>query len=152
MARKGNKNAEKVVDWEKIDDLLKINATQEEIEAVTGRDWKTLNSHCKKKKKCSFSEYMKKGKSDYKVSLRRVQTRSALGIPKRDSETGQVSGWLQPPNVTMQIWLGKQDLGQSDKVEQVVTTHNGDIDSKLAVFAKQEGLTLDEFKEREGIT
>ena len=51
--------------------------------------------------KDSFGNVYKKTSAAGKMSLRREQWRSA--------EKG---------NVTMQIWLGKQWLGQTDKVEQ----------------------------------
>ena len=52
----------------------------------------------------SYSEYLTKGRSSGKIRLRQMQWKSA--------EEG---------NVTMQIWLGKQMLGQSDK-QEVTTT------------------------------
>lgn len=47
-----------------------------------------------------YSEYVTKGQSEQLVHLRRRQYESADG-----------------GNVTMLIWLGKQVLGQSDKIE-----------------------------------
>jgi hypothetical protein len=49
----------------------------------------------------SYSEYLRKGRSQMKMRLRQLQWKSA--------ESG---------NVTMQIFLGKNILGQQDKIEQ----------------------------------
>ena len=49
----------------------------------------------------SYSEFLRKGKVDVKIRLRQLQWASA--------ENG---------NVTMQIFLGKNMLGQQDKIEQ----------------------------------
>ena len=48
----------------------------------------------------SYSEYITKGKANLKISLRQLQWQSA-----------------SKGNVTMQIFLGKNLLGQQDKIE-----------------------------------
>lgn len=86
--------------------LCSIQATLEEIEDVLDIDRKTLYRLCKvhykdpKGKPMDFSTVYKKYSATGKTSLRRWQFRSA--------ENG---------NVSMQIWLGKQYLGQTDKQE-----------------------------------
>ena len=49
----------------------------------------------------SYSEYLTKGRAEQKIRLRQLQWKSA--------EKG---------NVTMQIFLGKNMLGQQDRIEQ----------------------------------
>ena len=49
----------------------------------------------------SYSEFLNKGRSDMKIKLRKLQWKSA--------EKG---------NVSMQIFLGKNILGQKDKLEE----------------------------------
>ena len=49
----------------------------------------------------SYSEFLTKGRANVKIKLRKLQWQSA--------ENG---------NVTMQIFLGKNMLGQQDKIEQ----------------------------------
>ena len=49
-APKKNKNAEKFIDWDRVDDLLRINATGEEIASVLNVDYDTISNHCKKEK------------------------------------------------------------------------------------------------------
>jgi hypothetical protein len=55
----------------------------------------------------NFQSFYEKGRENGKAKLRDCQIKSAMG-----------------GNVTMQIWLGKQYLGQSDKQE--VETHEQD--------------------------
>ncbi len=52
----------------------------------------------------SYSEFLTKGRADAKIRLRKLQWASA--------ESG---------NVTMQIFLGKNILGQKDKIEESET-------------------------------
>lgn len=120
-APKNNKNAEVFVDWDKIDELLRIGCNQVEIATVLGLDEDTLTNHAKKEKGMLFSEYIQKGSQNFKLGIRRFQLRSAGGTPKTeiDPDTGRekIIGWVTPPSVAMQIWLGKQYLGQSEKIE-----------------------------------
>ncbi len=62
----------------------------------------TLADRIKDKTGLSFSEYKYKKQEPFRMSLMKKQYEVAM--------TG---------NVTMLIWLGKQYLGQSDKVEEV---------------------------------
>lgn len=80
--------------------MAKIHCTGEEIAGVLGIDYDTLNRNIKEKYKMGISEFLKKHSASGNMSLRRAQWNSA--------ENG---------NVTMQIFLGKQWLGQTDKIE-----------------------------------
>lgn len=88
------------IDWGTLDKLCAIQCTQEEIAAITDTSVDTYDRACKREHKLSFAEYMKNKSAAGKMSLRRQQYQAA--------ESG---------NVTMQIWLGKQYLGQSDKTQ-----------------------------------
>jgi len=88
------------IDWDKVDAMCKIQCTGEEVASVLNIDYDTLQSACKREKKVKFSEYSVIKKAGGRASLKRRQWLT--------SENG---------NVTMQIWLGKQWLGQTDKVE-----------------------------------
>jgi hypothetical protein len=106
-----NKNAKIAIDWDRIDDLLSIACTGEEIASVLKIDADTLCNHCKREKGCLFSDYIKNGINEgFKVSLRRTQRMVALGFKDNN-------GIVHPPSTAMLIWLGKQWLGQSDKQE-----------------------------------
>lgn len=104
------------IDYDTIDKLIRIGCTGEEVAAFLEVDYDTLNAHLKKEKGQSFSEYVRKGNSEFKISLRRAQFRSAMGVTRREVRDGREVEIQQiQPNVVMQIWLGKQFLGQSEK-------------------------------------
>lgn len=86
--------------WASVDYMCMIHCTGEEIAGVLGMDYDTLNRNCKEQKGCFISEYIKEHQMGGKMSLRRAQWKAA--------ESG---------NVSMQIWLGKQWLGQKEQAE-----------------------------------
>lgn len=91
-ARKGAGKKPFIIDYEAVEKLASLMCTQEEIADYLGCSHYTLERDKK------FQETHKKGMNKGKMSVRRMQYRSA--------EDG---------NVTMQIWLGKQYLDQRDK-------------------------------------
>ena len=99
----------KLIDMEELDRLCEMQCTRDEIASWFGIDDETLEARIKEAGGKSFSTYfaLKRGKG--KISLRRRQFQTALG-----TETA-------PPNPTMLIWLGKQYLGQSDRMEAGIT-------------------------------
>lgn len=90
--RKGR--PKKPLDYEAIQRLAEICCTQEEIAYISGVSVDTLQ------RDEEFNRVYQKGLSTAKTSLRRKQWEMALA-----------------GNVTMLVWLGKQYLGQSEKVE-----------------------------------
>ena len=103
MANKNTGRPRKQIDWQLVESLCEIQCTGEEIAAVLGVHYNTLDSACKREFEQGFCEYYKKASFGGKSSLRRMQWKSA--------EKG---------NVSMQIWLGKQYLGQSDHNESEI--------------------------------
>ena len=85
----------KEIDMDLVERLANIQCTQEEIACVVGCSVDTLLRHP------DFAIIYKKGKEAGKSSLRRTQWKLAQN------------------NTTMAIWLGKQYLGQTDKIENV---------------------------------
>lgn len=85
----------KEIDMDLVERLANIQCTQEEIACVVGCSVDTLVAQP------GFSEIYKKGKEVGKSSLRRTQWK------------------LAQTNTAMAIWLGKQYLGQTDKIENV---------------------------------
>lgn len=83
--------------------LAKIDCTMIEIAAAVGCSVDTLENN--------YSDVIEKGRRECHRSIRRMQYKSA--------EEG---------NVTMQIWLGKVQLGQR---ETVVNEHTGAIEVNL---------------------
>lgn len=91
---------EHLIDWDQVHELCQIQCTQEEIAAVIGCCLDTLQARCKKEKDITFSEFYQQKRLGGRSSLRRRQWLTAY------------SG-----NPSMQIWLGKQYLDQTDKQE-----------------------------------
>lgn len=85
------------LDPEIIEKLAKIQCTYSEIAAVLGCEERTL--------KRRFVTLIKKGWQEGRASLRRMQWKSA-----------------DDGNATMQIWLGKQLLDQSDQGRLDITS------------------------------
>ena len=88
------------IDWEVVDGMCEIQCTGEEIAGVLSIHYDTLVNACKREHNCTFSEYIGQKKSTGKMSLRRKQYSTAMD-----------------GNPTMLVWLGKNWLGQTDKVE-----------------------------------
>ena len=80
-----------------LETLSRLQCTDQEVCAILSMDDLTLAAL--KKREPKILEAIKKGRSEGLLSLRRAQFIAAI-------EKG---------NVTMQIWLGKQYLGQTDR-------------------------------------
>lgn len=94
----------KKIDYQTVEKLASIQCTQEEISNFLGISTKTLQ------RDDEFCRIYKKGLENGKMSLRRWQYKKA-----------------QDGNVSMLIWLGKQYLGQTDKVENKDTHEIEDL-------------------------
>src|SRR5574340_382564 len=94
-------------DLRQVEELGKIQSTQAELAAVLGCGLSTV----KQRLACDaqFSAAYERGLEAGKSSLRRLQWKTALG-----------------GNVTMQIWLGKQYLGQRDRQQSELTGADGE--------------------------
>lgn len=85
----------KEIDYIAVEKLAMMHATQEEIANYLDISVRTLQ------RDTEFSRIYKKGIDNGKISLRRMQFK------------------LAEKNVAMAVWLGKQYLGQRDKVENI---------------------------------
>ena len=94
------------LDLEIIKNLCKIQSTGEEIAGVLGVDYETLNRALISREGMTFKEFFKMHSAVGKVSLRRMQFKTAL-----DEER---------PSIALLIWLGKQYLGQKESILTVV--------------------------------
>ena len=97
MAKRGRPKKE--IDYEVVEKLASIMATQEEIATFFDVSVRTLQ------RRKEFCHVYKKGIDHGKMSLRRYQYAMAQTNP------------------TMAIWLGKQYLGQRDKVQTNTQTN-----------------------------
>ena len=102
------------IDKQLFENLCAIFCTLEEISSVMNCSEDTIERWCKREYKESFADIYKKKSSKGRASLRRTQFKMA--------ET----------NVTMSIWLGKQYLGQRDKIEQTGDETSLDILNEIA--------------------
>lgn len=98
------------IDYNTVEKLANIMCTQAEIATFLGCDVRTLQ------RDNEFCRIYKKGQETGKMSLRRWQFESA-----------------KKGKVPMQIWLGKQYLGQRDNIE---ITDNQEINKNLQNIAK----------------
>lgn len=96
---------------EQIEQLASFGCTDEEIAVLAKLSEAQL--------KASFQPLLKSGRANMRTKLRSAQVKKALGlyVEKTDND-GTTEIYLTPPDNTMLIWLGKQYLGQRDKIEQ----------------------------------
>lgn len=98
----------KVIDQKQFENLCGLQCTKQEICSWFETTDKTLESWCKRTYDAGFSETFAQKRGTGKISLRRMQWR------------------LAEKNAAMAIFLGKQFLGQSDKVETKVNVSSID--------------------------
>jgi len=88
------------IDWKKVDNLLVCHCTGTEVASVLGVCADTLYRAVEDKFNMAFALYSQQKKECGKAIIKADQFKA--------SHEG---------NTTMQIWLGKQHLGQKDKQE-----------------------------------
>ena len=93
----------KEIDERDFESLCTLQCTKEEICGFFDVSDKTLENWCKRTYSEGFSEVFKKKRGKGKISLRRAQFR------------------LAEKNANMAIFLGKNYLGQTDKIETTDT-------------------------------
>lgn len=101
------------IDWNKVDRLLEAGCLTTEIAAHFGIARDSLYKRCRADHNCDFSTYSQQKKAKGESLLRAVQFKSAMD-----------------GNTTMQVWLGKQRLGQRDKPKE--EQENDEFVKKLA--------------------
>lgn len=112
----------KEIDKKSFENLCSLQCTKDDMCGFFDVDEKTLTKWCHDTYDMGFSDIYKRKASKGKISLRRMQFRKA--------EDG---------NATMQIWLGKQYLGQSDVMRQDVnvTKDKSDIEEEIDNYLKE---------------
>ncbi len=103
MSKRGPKP--KKVNWAQFDKLCAMHCTAEEIASWFEVCVETLQAIVEREKGTKFSDYYQQKAARGKISLRRKQFQMALSGDR-----------------VMCIWLGKQYLGQSDKVVAATVT------------------------------
>lgn len=92
----------KEIDQKTFEGLCAIQCTLTEIASVLQCSEDTVENWCKRTYKATFSEIFKKYSAAGKASLRRIQFKHA------------------EKSVPMAIFLGKNWLGQTDRIEQTI--------------------------------
>jgi hypothetical protein len=100
----------KQLNYEAIEKLASIHCTQDEIASFLGVSVKTLQ------RDAEFCRLYKKGMDEGRMSLRRTQFK------------------LAERNPAMAIFLGKQYLGQTDKVETTIATIDDNLRNEVEDF------------------
>lgn len=103
------------LDGEAIKKMCSIGCTQAEIASICGVSTVTLQKYIDEEFGVSWNEFYSTYADGFKMSLRRMQYKSALGEKSPDGEK-----YIVTPSVPMQIWLGKQYLDQKDKHETIL--------------------------------
>lgn len=88
------------IDWQKVDVYLKAGCSGAGIAGLLGIHPNTLYETCKRDKKCDLSAYSQQKRE---VGLDMIRFKQFDKAMKGDT--------------SMLIWLGKQYLGQKDKIE-----------------------------------
>lgn len=91
------------ISWVELDKLCSLQCSQEEIAGWFNCSIDTIEARVKETHGMTFPEYFAQKRSGGKISLRRKQYEAAM------------SG-----NTALLIWLGKQYLGQSEKIESSI--------------------------------
>lgn len=100
------------IDKNSFEKLCGLQCTEEEIAGFFDCSVDTIERFCKREYKASFADVFNKKRSSGKISLRRNQFK------------------LAEKSASMAIWLGKQYLGQTDKVMNIITDDDADPLSK----------------------
>ena len=95
------------IDLKLVEDLARIQCTDQEIASMVGLTWEAFRK--RKQRNPELVTLIENAREAGRSSLRRIQWKSALG-----------------GNTTMQIWLGKQYLGQRDMHATELTGAKGE--------------------------
>lgn len=146
-----------VVDYEAVRRAGQINPSQAELAAILGLSEATVanllgTTARKGRKDPKFVAALAKGVAEGRNTLRRRQWAHALGSPReeqvvtRRTKNGTTTERLVVreeirPSIRMLIWLGKQELGQSEKMETATTVVPGADQAPRRLIIKGDGET-----------
>lgn len=124
MAKRGPKGPSKPMtdkEFEQLVNMIRIQCTAQEICEVLGMSEDTLGRRIAERQiegVKNFADLYKKHQGEGKASLRRAQWKAA-----------------QDGNPTMLVWLGKQVLGQKDKMDHSSTDGTMSPPSRIEIVA-----------------
>jgi hypothetical protein len=116
---------EAIIDWNLVDHLLEAGCTGTEVASRIGIHPETLYRHCKKELKIDFAVYLQQKREKGDTLLREKQMSCAMKGDK-----------------TMLVWLGKQRLGQREKMDHNVDMVNRPL--QVHVLAMVDAVNLGE--------
>lgn len=116
-----------LIDWKKVDTLLKAQCSTESIATELAVNVKTLRTACMRDNKVNFSLYSQQKREGGKNLLRAKQYDVAM-----------------KGNVAMLIFLGKQYLEQSEKVLNDFGMDNGSIKFEFVNGRKEANTTSEQ--------
>ena len=114
---------------EEVENLSRLNCTMEELAAYFGVDVRTVQLRAQREPK--FREAIERGQAKGRLSIRRQQIRL-----------------MEQGNATMAVWLGKQLLGQRDRLEAEVTMKDGDMTLEQLLATGAQLMSLQKEKKR----
>ena len=121
----------KLIDLKLAEDLARIQCTDGEMAAILG--FTREGFHKRKQRDPELVRIIEKGKDEGQSSLRRLQWKNAMA-----------------GNTTMQIWLGKQYLGQRDVHHTELTGAKGEALIPAPLVMNLDGATRTLLRELRG--
>ena len=137
----------KQIDFDQFDRMCGMQMSLRDIATVFGVSVDTIERAVKREKKMGFAEYFASKGAIGRMSLRSRQWEVALGRQAVYDDRGNRVQSERDPNITMLIWLGKNELNQAEKMQ----THEGkdsppsppkDLDSELTELIVMSGYQL----------
>ena len=95
------------IDWDYAGRLAESFCTGVEIASALGIGYETLVRRCEQDQNINFGEFIRQKRAKGAKTLRQLQLKAAMD-----------------GSIPMQIWLGKQYLGQSEKREEKIEVKN----------------------------
>jgi len=114
---------------EEVENLSRLNCTMDEIAAYFNVDVRTVQLRAQREP--AFRAAMERGQALGRLSIRRQQIRL-----------------MEQGNATMAVWLGKQLLGQRDRLEAEVTMKDGDMTLEQLLATGAQLIALQKEKKR----
>lgn len=119
LPKRGPGRPRVIIDWVKVDMYLKAGCTGTGIADMLGVSVDSLYNACLRDNKTNFSAYSQRKRESGDDMLRAKQFDVAMKGDK-----------------TMLVWLGKQRLGQADKIENDNTNTNTTIEPITGMVVK----------------
>src|SRR3990167_2596759 len=110
------------IDWEQVDGLLMKFLDVSQVAERLGISYSTLERRIAQEKGMTCEDYKLLKRKKGEAVLKEVKFELAVGKKKKvkKADGTESQEYTEKPNVVMSIFLGKNELGQSDRLEQTV--------------------------------